>query len=148
MADHSTSPGHSTRTVETTRGLLTYAQLAPHLAERVLVAEERIASGDFADTALDGDFLRNLHGLIADDLMPEWAGRWRSVAVQVGAHEPPAPHDVPVLIRLYVDDLAARLVHLDESTLLETLAFTEDGCSRSTLFLISTDASLASGCAS
>lgn len=125
MADHSTSPGHATRAVETTRGLLTYAQLAPLLAERVLTVEQRIATGDFADTALDGDFLRALHGAIAGDLVPDWAGRWRTVAVRVGAHEPPAPHELPVLIRLYTDDLAARLVHLDDSILLETLAFAE-----------------------
>ncbi len=125
MADNSTSPGHATRTVETTRGLLTYGQLAPLLAERVLVVEERIATGDFAETPLDGDFLLYLHKSISGDLVPDWSGRWRTVAVTVGAHEPPAPHDVPLLIKLYVDDLAARLVHLDESTLLETLAFAE-----------------------
>lgn len=125
MADNSTSPGHATRTVATTRGLLTYAQLAPLLAERVLVVEEHIATGDFAGKPLDGDFLLHLHQSISGDLVPDWSGRWRTVAVTVGAHEPPAPHDVPVLIRLYVDDLAARLAHLDESTLLETLAFAE-----------------------
>jgi CRISPR-associated endonuclease/helicase Cas3 len=110
---------------QTTRGLLTYAQLAPLLAERVLVVEERIATGDFAGIPLDGDFLLQLHQSISGDLVPDWSGRWRTVAVTVGAHEPPAPHDVPILIRLYIDDLAARLVHLDESTLLETLAFAE-----------------------
>ena len=119
MADHSTSPGHATRTVETTRGLLTYAQLAPLLAERVLTVEQRIATGDFAATTLNGDFLRSLHAAIAGELVPAWAGRWRTVAVQVGAHEPPAPHELPVLVRLYTDDLSARLAHL------ETLAFAE-----------------------
>jgi CRISPR-associated endonuclease/helicase Cas3 len=125
MADHSTSPGHATRTVETTRGLLTYAQLAPLLAEGVLLVEQRIAAGEFSDTPLDGDFLRALHTAIAGVLVPNWAGRWRATAVQVGAHEAPAPHELPVLVRLYTDDLAARLVNLDESTLLETLAFAE-----------------------
>ena len=125
MADHSTSPGHATRTVQTTRGLLTYAQLAPLLAERVLLVEQRIAAGEFADTPLDGDFLRALHTAIAGDLVPDWAGRWRATAVQVGAHEAPASHELPVLVRLYTDDLAARLVNLGESTLLETLAFAE-----------------------
>ncbi len=125
MADNSTSPGHATRTVETTRGVLTYAQLAPLLAERVLAVEEHIATGGFSELPLDGDLLLHLHKSISGDLVPDWAGRWRTVAVKVGAHEPPAPHEVPVLIRLYADDLAARLAHLDESTLLETLAFAE-----------------------
>lgn len=125
MADNSTSPGHATRTVETTHGLLTYAQLAPLLAERVLVVEEQIAAGDFSDHPLDGDLLLSLHRLISCDLVPDWSGRWRTVAVRVGAHEPPAPQEVPLLIRLYSDDLAARLAHVDETTLLETLAFAE-----------------------
>jgi CRISPR-associated endonuclease/helicase Cas3 len=125
MADNSTSPGHATRTVATTRGILTYAQLAPLLAERVLVVEEQIAAGAFDGIPLDAVFLLQLHKSISGDLVPDWSGRWRTVAVTVGAHEPPAPHEVPVLIRLYVDDMAARLEHLDESTLLETLAFSE-----------------------
>jgi len=125
MADSSTSPGHATRTVETTRGLLTYAQLAPLLAERVMGVEQRIAAGEFADTPLDGDLPRGLHADIAGDLVPDWAGRWRVAAVRVGSHEPPAPHELPILVRLYTDDIAARLASLDESTLLETLAFAE-----------------------
>jgi CRISPR-associated endonuclease/helicase Cas3 len=125
MADHTTPPGHATRTVETTRGVLTYAQLAPLLAERVLTVEQQIATGDFASRALDGDFLRQLHGAIAGDLVPDWAGQWRTVAVQVGTHEPPPPHEIPLVIRNYADDLAARLSHLQGDLLLETLAFAE-----------------------
>lgn len=121
MAEGSTSPGHATRTVETTRGVLTYAQFAPLLAERVLAVEQTIAVGDFRSRTLDGDFLRELHAGIAGDLVPDWAGRWRTVAVQVGAHEPPAPHEIPVLIHGYVADLAVRCADL----LLETLAFAE-----------------------
>jgi len=80
MADNSTSPDHATRTVETTRGLLTYAQLAPLLAERVLVVEERIATGDFAGTPLDGDFLLYLHKSIRAGDALDWkplADIWR-----------------------------------------------------------------------
>jgi len=91
----------------------------------VLAVEERIATGGLSELPLDGDLHLHLHKSISGDLVPDWSGRWRTVAVKVGAHEPPAPHEVPVLIRLYADDLAARLAHLDESTLLETLAFAE-----------------------
>jgi CRISPR-associated endonuclease/helicase Cas3 len=125
MADHSTSPGHATRTVETTRGVLTYSELAPLLAERVLAVEQRIATGELASHALDGAFLCFLHAAIASDLVPAWAGRWRTEAVQVGNHEPPSPHQIPVLIRLYTDDLATRLAHGDDMLLLENLAFAE-----------------------
>lgn len=125
MAEGSTSPGHATRTVETTRGVLTYAQLAPLLAERVLAVEQQIAARDFQSRALDGEFTCILHRAIVGDLVPEWAGQWRTIAVQVGAHQPPAPHEIPVLMRIYSDDLAARLTHLNDDLLLETLAFAE-----------------------
>jgi CRISPR-associated endonuclease/helicase Cas3 len=125
MAEGSTSPGHATRTVETTRGLLTYAQLAPLLAERVLAVEQRIAARDFQSRKLDGEFTCFLHAAIAGDLVPDWAGKWRTVAVQVGAHEAPAPHEIPVLMRNYSADVAARLEHLTDDLLLETLAFAE-----------------------
>lgn len=125
MAEGFTSPGHATRTVQTTRGFLTYAELAPLLAERVLAVEQQIAAGDFQSRTLDGDFARQLHAAIAGDLVPDWAGQWRAVTVQVGLHEPPAPHEIPSLMRIYSDDLAARLTHLKDDFLLETLAFAE-----------------------
>ncbi len=125
MAEGTTSPSHATRTLATTRGVLTYAQLAPLLGERVLAVEQRIAAGGFAAFALDGDFLRQLHATIAGDLVPDWAGQWRTVAVRVGTHEPPPPHELPLLIHLYADDLGARLAHSADDLLLETLAFAE-----------------------
>ena len=91
----------------------------------MLAVEQTIAVGDFRSRTLDGDFLRELHAGIAGDLVPDWAGRWRTVAVQVGAHEPPAPHEIPVLIHGYVADLAVRCAHLTDDLLLGTLAFAE-----------------------
>jgi len=44
MAGDTTPPSGATRYIETTRGLLTYTQLAPLLAERVLRVESEIAS--------------------------------------------------------------------------------------------------------
>ena len=125
MAEGSTSPDHATRTVATTRGLLTYAQLPPLLAERVLRVEQQIAAGEFQSLPLDAEFLRQLHAAIARDLVPNWAGQWRMIAVHVGAHEPPLPFEIELLMRNYVDDLGARLAHLTDNLLLETLAFAE-----------------------
>jgi hypothetical protein len=47
MAPETTPPGGATRYVQTTRGLLSYSQLAPLLAERVLRVERGIAAGVF-----------------------------------------------------------------------------------------------------
>ena len=44
MAGETTPPGGATRFIQTTRGLLSYSQLAPLLAERVLRVEAAIAS--------------------------------------------------------------------------------------------------------
>lgn len=128
MAGDTTPPGGATRYIETTRGLLTYAQLAPLLAERVLHVERAIASGEFAAQPFAPDLILRFHSEIAGHLVPEWAGRWRTAEVHVGLHHPPPPHRVPMLMRDYSEDLQVRLEnatgHLDE-LLLETLAFAE-----------------------
>jgi CRISPR-associated endonuclease/helicase Cas3 len=43
-----TRPDRATRFIETTRGILSYSEIAPLLAEQVLVVESRIYRGDFS----------------------------------------------------------------------------------------------------
>ncbi|HXP60811.1 MAG TPA: Fic family protein [Dongiaceae bacterium] len=128
MAPEASPPGGATRYIQTTRGLLSYSQLAPLLAERVLRVERDIAAGTFAAQALAPDLLLEFHRAIAGDLCPEWAGRWRDAEVRVGEHHPPPPYRVPMLMRDYGEDLRVRLENapgrMDE-LLLETLAFAE-----------------------
>src|ERR1035437_2291845 len=78
MAENSTQPPHATRFVETTRGILSYAQLAPLLAERVLRVLQDIEDGVFAARPLDESLLLDLHRNICGDLTPDWAGRFRT----------------------------------------------------------------------
>lgn len=128
MAGGTPSPDRNTRFVESSRGILTYTQLAPHLAERVLVCEEAIVAGAFEEWRLDERLLLELHLRICGDLVPDWSGRWRTVDVQVGNLRPPAYHRVPGLLKDYIDDLAARwetLVPVAGPLALETLAFAE-----------------------
>jgi CRISPR-associated endonuclease/helicase Cas3 len=128
MAEDSTQPPEATRFVETTRGILSYSQLAPLLAERVLRIQEDIEDGIFADQALDESLLLEFHRAICGDLTPDWAGRFRITEVKVGQHSPPSSHQVPVLICDFFADLNARLAagaEKVESLLLETLAFAE-----------------------
>src|SRR4051812_1954044 len=128
MAEDSTQPPHATRFVETTRGILSYAQLAPLLAERVLRVLEDIEDGLFATQALDELLLLDLHRSICGDLTPDWAGRFRVTEVKVGQHAPPSSHVVPMLVRDYFADLNTRLGEMSggaEAQLLETLAFAE-----------------------
>lgn len=128
MAGETTPPGGTTRFIETTRGVLSYTQLAPLLAERVLGLERAIAAGAFAAQPPTGELILQFHLQMAGDLVPDWAGRWRDAEVRVGLHHPPPPHRVPLLMRDYGEDVRIRLAnatgHLDE-LLLETLAFAE-----------------------
>ena len=128
MAPDTTPPGGATRYLQTSRGLLSYSQLAPLLAVEVLRIEREIASGTFAAQALSPELILDLHRQIAGGLCPDWAGRWRDAEVRVGEHHPPPPYRVPMLMRDYGEDLRARLEnasgHMDD-LLLEMLAFAE-----------------------
>ncbi len=129
MARSTTPPNAATRYIETTRGILSYSQLAPLLAVRVLRVEERIAAGkgDCSGWKSVESLALQFHHEIAAEFVPEWAGKWRDVDVVVGTHIPPAPHRVASLMRQYSDDLDMRMQFINDSTdlLLETLAFAE-----------------------
>ncbi|MBL8340321.1 MAG: Fic family protein [Rubrivivax sp.] len=120
------APPHATRQVDTARCKLTYAELAPLLAERVAAIERAIESGEFDDRALDDELIRQLHTRLCGDLVPVFAG-WRRRDVVIGGHEPPPHFKVPMAMHEYALDLAARLDHLDArpDLLPEFLAFAE-----------------------
>jgi CRISPR-associated endonuclease/helicase Cas3 len=120
-------PKSATRHVETRLGILSYAQLAPHLARNVQALEEHIEDGAFADSPLDDRLLLEFYRRICGDLVPQLAG-WRRFNVTVGAHTPPDHFRVPALVRDYGRDLEARLSalrHPFDDLLLEHLAFAE-----------------------
>jgi len=123
-----TRPDRATRFVETTQGILSYAELAPLLADRVTEVAAALYAGQYDRWLLDEELLLKLHARICGDLVPEWAGKWRDIEVRVGRLEPPLPFQLPMLMRDYVLDLQARLSHAaegDGALLLEFLAFTE-----------------------
>jgi len=74
MADETPS-AHSTRWLETSRGILRYSELAPLLAERVLRIQERIEAEHYAAAPLDDTLIRTLHRDFCGDLVPDWAGQ-------------------------------------------------------------------------
>src|SRR5574341_1428879 len=123
MAPDTTPPGGATRYIQTTRGLLSYSQLAPLLAEQVLRVEREIASDAYAQRSLFPDLIIEFHRVIAGGLCPEWAGRWRNAEVRVGEHHPPPPYRVPMFMYDYGEDLRVRLVNAPDrmdQMLLET----------------------------
>jgi CRISPR-associated endonuclease/helicase Cas3 len=122
------APPGATRYLETSLGVISYAELAPHLARNVLALTDDVVAGVYASRPLDDALLLDLHGRIAGSLVPQFSRRWRKRDVVVGVHEPPSFTQVPVLMREYARDLAARFAALpdepDETTL-EFLAFCE-----------------------
>ena len=121
------APRHATRYVKTPLGILSYSELAPHLARHVLALERRVEDGEFAKAGLDEALLAQFHRLICGDLVPQLAG-WRRTNVTVGDHTPPDFFRVPALAREYGLDLQARLSAAGKSggeILLEALAFAE-----------------------
>lgn len=112
----------------TTLGILSYTELAPHLARRVEALEAAIIQDGFSDRALDEDLLRDLHAGICADLVPQFAGRWRRADVRVSDHQPPSYPQVPMLMRNYCRDLTARFAALRDPAddrIPEFLAFAE-----------------------
>ena len=103
-----TRPDRATRFIETTRGVLSYSELAPLLAERVLRLETVLYQPEFAAWPPDERLAAEFHRRICHDLVPEWAGGWRTIEVRVGNLTPPPPPQVPVLMRNYGADLLAR----------------------------------------
>jgi len=71
--------------------------------------QEKIESGEYSAFPLSEQLILQLHKDFCGDLVPEWAGRWRSIKVQVGTHEPPVPAEIPLRMRDYISDLEARL---------------------------------------
>lgn len=107
-------PRAATRYLNTSLGVLSYAELAPHLATRVQALQRAIAAGEFDVRAPDENLFLEFHRRICADLTPEFAGRWRTTDVTVGDHEPPAYSLVPQRMREYALDLQARLSALPQ----------------------------------
>lgn len=128
VAPQSALPDRATRYLDTAKGILPYSEVAPLLAARVVRLEAHIYSGLFADRPLDEILVADFHGSICTELVPDWAGRWRTVEVRVGNLTPPLPSEVPLRMRDYGRDLAARWEEASAvagDLMLEFLAFAE-----------------------
>jgi type I restriction-modification system DNA methylase subunit/fido (protein-threonine AMPylation protein) len=113
----------STRTFETAEGPLTYAQLSERLAVPLVAIYDDLLQTPPAEIAITSEWLCLRHKRLAGHLYPEWAGRFRDVNVQVGAHVPPPFYEVPVHMRTFCDDLAERLTHNPGATVSSAAAF-------------------------
>lgn len=93
------TPHHATRYLETSLGILSYAELAQHLSLRVQNLEVEIANGRYALHPLDETLILDFHQRICGDLVPQMAGRWQRCNVRVSDHDAPPFPQVPILMR-------------------------------------------------
>lgn len=127
--EDSTRPIDSTRYLETAQGIKAYSEVAEILAVSVAKTIETIINGTPEEIFITPEWICEIHNDIAGSLFTDWAGRLRDVNVQVGTHIPPPYYEVPVHMRLYCEDLAARLVSVrgrtDIEKISETLAYAD-----------------------
>lgn len=97
------------------------------MAEPLQRLDLRIRASEFGQQPLDEALLLDFHRQLSMELFPDDAGRFRTVAVRVGTHEPPDAARVPVLIRDYTANLAEQLRHIADADerIIELLAYTE-----------------------
>ena len=107
----------STREFETAEGLLSYQELSEHLAVPLVAIYDEILQNRPEQIVLTSEWLCVRHKRLAGHLFPDWAGRFRDVNVQVGAHTPPPYYEVPIHMRQFCDDLAERLRHEPDGTI-------------------------------
>ncbi|MCG2721489.1 MAG: Eco57I restriction-modification methylase domain-containing protein [Thermodesulfovibrionales bacterium] len=120
----------TTRFIESSLGIKSYSELAPHLAkgvERVMACLLQLKPEELTFTP---EFVCKLHKDAFGELFPSWAGSYRDRNVTVSKHTPPPYFEVPVLLRQYCEDLESRLAAIGQKPpvtdiLLETLSFAE-----------------------
>jgi fido (protein-threonine AMPylation protein) len=120
----STRPVDSTRYFETAQGPLSYSAVNEILAVSVTKSIESVITLTPDEIHITPEWICKLHDDIAGSLFPEWAGRFRAVNVVVGTHTPPPYFEVPIHVRQYCDDLAARLSFAAKEQKIETFAET------------------------
>jgi Fic family protein len=107
----------------------TYSEVSEILAVAVTKTIEDVIDKNPEDILVTPEWLCKLHSDIAGSLFPDWAGRFRDVNVEVGGHEPPPFYEVPIHVRMYCEDLTARLSfslkRKDIEKISETLAFAD-----------------------
>lgn len=101
----------STRQFDTAEGRLSYSELSERLAVPLVALYDELLHAKPEQIVITPEWLCLRHQRLAGHLFPDWAGRFRDVNVQVGAHTPPPFYEVPIHTRQFCDDLAERLRH-------------------------------------
>lgn len=115
MAKISTKPKSATSYKDTAFGILPRSKIITLEAEGVKKAQEYILKLSDKKTAITSELILDLHREGFGFIFPQWAGKFRTIEVTVGAYEPPHFVQVPGLIKNLCDDLTERTKHMPQS---------------------------------
>ena len=126
MAEEKRALKSTTRTFQTAKGELTYAERSDLIAPKLKNLLDEIVDDKYSDRTLNEDLIQHFHKKIIDDIIPDIAGKWRTIPVMVGNWLPPEPHEISIRMHEYVLNLNERLKYANTLELqLETLAYAE-----------------------
>lgn len=130
VSEYSEEYSSTTRFIESSLGIKSYAELAPHLAKGVERVMASLLTRETSDLKITPEFVRSLHKDAFGELFPSWAGSYRDRNVIVGKHTAPPYYEVPLHMHQYCEDVEFRLLSPGSrpqinDVLIETLAFAE-----------------------
>lgn len=105
MATEERSLESTTRTFDTTKGKIDYAEVSEIVAPRLLQMLDDIVDGKYLNCTFDEELIKEFHFRIIGNVMPKIAGKWRTVPVMVGNWIPPEPYEIPVKMHEYVANM-------------------------------------------
>ena len=107
-----TKPKGATSFKETTFGMLPRSKIIPLEAEGIKKALQYIIQLSEKKTKITPELIQDIHREGFGFIFPDWAGKFRTVDVTVGEHEPPHYSKIHELIKNLSDDLEERFKHI------------------------------------
>ncbi len=108
----STKPSSATSYKDTSFGIISRTKLVTLEEEGVKRALTSVLHLAATKQNITPTLILDLHREGFAFIFPQWAGKYRTIEVTVGAYTPPPAHLVPELIKNLCDDLEERLRHI------------------------------------
>jgi len=110
-----TKPKSSTSYKDTAFGILPREKIVTLERKGVKKAQEYIIKINNKKAEITPKLILEIHRIGFGFIFPKWAGKFRTIDVTVGEHEPFRYSRIPELVKILCDDLTERLKHLPSS---------------------------------
>lgn len=123
----STQPKGATKYLDTAFGILPRSKVIPLEVEGIKKALDYIIKVSDKKNKITPKIILEVHRVGFGFIFPVWAGKFRTIDVEVGDYEPPHYSRIPELVKNLCEDLEERLKHLpsldvEEEFLAETIS--------------------------